>query len=73
MKEARGNEEEARGNMEEARGDLEDARGDMGEGRGDLEEARGLPYPFCCLRLASCTATRAAVSVRRRLRPRLTD
>ena len=66
MKEARGNEEEARGNMEEARGELEDARGDM-------EEARVLPYPFCCLRLASCTATRAAVSVRRRLRPRLTD
>ena len=59
MKEARGNEEEARGNMEEARGDMEDAR--------------DLPYPFCCLRLASCTATRAAVSVRRRLRPRLTD
>ena len=66
MKEARGNEEEARGNMEEARGDMEDARGDM-------EDARGLPYPFCCFRLASCTATRAAVSVRRRLRPRLTD
>ena len=66
MKEARGNEEEARGNMEEARGDMEDARGDM-------KDARVLPYPFCCLRLASCTATRAAVSVRRRLRPRLTD
>ena len=66
MKEARGNEEEARGNMEEARGELEDARGDM-------KDARVLPYPFCCLRLASCTATRAAVSVRRRLRPRLTD
>ena len=66
MKEARGTEEEARGNMEEARGDMEDARGDM-------KDARVLPYPFCCLRLASCTATRAAVSVRRRLRPRLTD
>ena len=66
MKEARGNEEEARGNMEEARGDMEDARGDM-------KDARVLPYPFCCLRLASCTATTAAVSVRRRLRPRLTD
>lgn len=59
--------------MKEARGELEEARGELEEARGDMEDARGLPYPFCCLRLASCTATRAAVSVRRRLRPRLTD